>query len=305
MKAPKVLLTAMAFAQLASGADITSNVEAAKESPVKVSSSVRAENAMDLNQSNLKRASDSTNILEASLGASRGKLSGSYGVGIQKTGNADSKHSKSELGLFYSAYSGEVLSVTGLGILNLPSSMGPGLRRLGVDATVSAEASTTLGAVTSYSGLTVFGVQAKRMVNVIGTDSASLEQKQAIGITDENTTNRENSALRMEYLVGTQLVPSLAKKWTVALLASMRRQYNPVYSLSESNDGLKVDHLGSETRYSYLEMDLTYNPTAKMSVYANTQLNFTTAKNNVLLKRDLASDKKNLALTLGVYAKLM
>lgn len=305
MKLTKGLLAAMVFANMAKGADITSTVEASKASPIKISSSVRAENALSVSQSGLKRASESTNILEASMGASSGKLSGSYGVGMQQVGGAEAKHTKSELGLFYSAYAGDNLSITGLGILNLPSTMGPGLRRLGVDATVSNQLSSPVGALTNYGGLTVWGVQAKRSVNVIGTESASAEQKAVLGITDDNTVNRENSALRMEYIVGTQLVPSMAKKWAVALLATMRRQYNPVYSLTNSNDGLTVDHLGSETRYSYGELDITYNPTEKMSVYANTQLNITTAKNKVFLKRDMSEANKNLALTLGVYAKLM
>ena len=310
-----LLLSTLVLTQLANGADMTATATAPSPSAVKLSSSATLESGNSLSQGSLKKTERSTGFMELSLGISKDKLKAAY-VGRLSRGDrgpeVEQKNyfGKNELNATYEIAKNDAVSLTGIAKLNLgeqDNTSTAGSQRLGLSLDTSNEISTLAGKVTPYAGVAAFAQRTKRATTVVGTADLTSAQKEDLAISTDNKVTTTNIAPRMEYTIGTTLVPSIASKLTLGAEIFVRRQYNPVYTLNSNNDSFKVDHLGSATQYSYVEFSGSVAATDAVSVYSKVSMDITTAKNKVLLRKlnDDSNKPNPLSLALGVSATIL
>ena len=320
MKKSYLLLSSLVLTQLAHGADMTATATAPNPSAVKFNSGATLESGNSLSQGSLKKTERSTGFMELSLGLKKEKLSAAYITRLSlgdRGPEAEQKYflGRNELQATYAIAGSDALSLTGIAKLNLGEQDNvslAGSQRLGLSLDSTKEISTVIGKVTPYGGVAAFAQRTKRVTTVDGAAGLTSAEKENLSInTNSETGNNEatatNVAPRMEYTLGTTLVPSVASKLTLGAEIFVRRQYNPVYTLTDNNDAFKVDHFASASQFSYLEISGSFAATDAVSVYSKVGMDITTAKNKVLLKKttDAANVPNPISVALGVSATIL
>lgn len=320
MKKSYLLLSSLVLTQLAHGADMTATATAPSPNAAKFSSGATLESGNSLTQGSLKKTAKSTGFMELSLGLKKEKLSAAYITRLSlgdRGPEAEQKYflGRNELNASYAIAGSDALSLTGIAKLNLGEQDNDSLagsQRLGLSLDSTKEISTVIGKVTPYGGVAAFAQRTKRVTIVDGAADLTSAEKESLSVsTNAETGNNEvtatNVAPRMEYTLGTTLVPSFASKLTLSGELSLRRQYNPVYSLTSNNDSFKVDHLASASTISLIEMKGSYAATGAVSVYSYVDMEITTAKNKVLLKKTTGAQNvpNPISVALGVSATIL
>ncbi len=315
MKKSYLLLSSLVLTQLAHGADMTATATAPNPNAVKFNSAAKLESGNSLSQGSLKKTERSTGFMELSLGLKKEKLNAAYITRLSlgdRGPEAEQKYylGRNELQATYAIAGSDALSLTGIAKLNLGEQenvTAAGSQRLGLSLDSSSEISTVVGKVTPYGGVAAYAQRTKRVTTVDGVAGLTTAEKENLAISSENAVTATNVAPRMEYTLGTTLVPSGASKLTLGAELFLRRQYDPVYSLTSNNDAFKVDHLASASTISLIEIKGSYAATDAVSVYSFVDMNITTAKNKVLLKK--TTDAKNvpnaISVALGVSATIL
>lgn len=315
MKKSYLLLSSLVLTQLAHGADMTATATAPNPNAVKFNSAAKLESGNSLSQGSLKKTERSTGFMELSLGLKKEKLNAAYITRLSlgdRGPEAEQKYylGRNELQATYAIAGSDALSLTGIAKLNLGEQDNVtafGSQRLGLSLDSSSEISTVVGKVTPYGGVAAYAQRTKRATRVDGVAGLTTAEKENLAISSENAVTATNVAPRMEYTLGTTLVPSGASKLTLGAELFLRRQYDPVYSLTSNNDAFKVDHFASASTYSYLEISGSIAATDAVSVYSKVSMDVTTAKNKVLLKKttDAQNVPNAISVALGVSATIL
>jgi hypothetical protein len=315
MKKSFVLLSSLVLAQLASGAEMTATATAPNPTSVKLSSSANLESGNSLTQGSLKKTEKSTGFMELILGLSDNKYTLTYLTRASlgdRGAESEQKYffGRNELIGTYILAGSDALSLTGVGRLNLgdqDNASVAGSQRLGLSVDSTTSESTILGKVTPYAGVGAYAQRTLRPTEVVGLTDLTAAEKASLDLNSKNQTMKTNTAARMEYTIGTTLVPSGAEKLTLGAEIFVRRQYNPVYTLTDKKDSYKTERLASATTYSYLELLASLAPTKGVSVYSKVSMDITTAENKVLLRKlNDAENKPNpISVALGVKATIL
>ena len=308
MKKSYVLLSTILLGSVAYSEEMTVTAPSASPSAVKLSASTTLENGSKVEQGSLKKTDVSSTMARITLGAKIDKFSANYIGEMSKEGKEDTLFTRNEIATAYAlAGTTPAFALSAIAKFSFqeqyPGTTAP-FQRIGLSADSSTEVSTVIGNVTPYGNLTVLGKHSQRPTEVVGTGDLSQAQRDNLGINSEdNTVLATNITPRTDYTLGVTLAPAGASKLTLGLEMFLRREFSPVYTLTDKGDGFKVDRLASSTPYSYVELSASYQAIAAVSVYSKVQYNITTAKNDILLTKN--SDSKPLELTLGVNATIL